>query len=997
MTLWYFLRSAVAAIVMLVILLASPAVAQPLSFGWMPASRVNNPEVDLHQLRRPALSLTGFDNTHTGYIASHGLGLKQVLEKRYNEADPLIVPVFDRLISLSHSEQGNPLMYENIVDRRNQLDVNTAILQGRAFEALATFVLASNGIDVTELGLKAHHEAMTRLKAALVAPPGRILIAGPVVDDYVKYSRSISNVGRALDLYLALENAYLEALYHPGLTSTVDPRLLLSLPERMRVFQEYGTVLLTIDHILGLRAMDLYASEIELPPELKEIALRMLENIPEGQRVIEEVEPGNWAMKQRLAIAYGSLAMQAMPGTPEADWLGTLLAKGIRSADIADPADDDRLKHWNFMTAGGHRFWAEGPYYLDYALEQVLPFWHALRANHMLPAGDPFFSEWFTDPLNWLADIVTPDGRTPPLDDSNKAPFRYQGLMRWQSTYGDVVVGSKYAWIDERLGGPALRGDALLVELAIPRTNSLMEPLSHVGEGQEKIRRHISEQQLVLRSTPPRQETHYLLLNGEHGAAVARGEGHEQPDQLQLLYYAGDTSYLMDSGYDRGETVANSSWNHYYDHNVMTAGDGEGGLAPPVLSVLEVRKASETWFMGEVEALNLTQRGRLSLLTGEQLLNIEPAASDRANRPSGQYSVRDLKLIRKPYQRARYRRNVLFVDGAEPYIIDINSIRQLTPPSDCSSNLFRMQYHVNSSSAVLPANYHPRSDGFMRWHAIGGRSGQYLHAFPMSVEYDLNGSGITHVTIVRDEVMERENTLSHEPWMLGKERLHIDKLVLSDPERCASFWTVATVFQISGAPGIGTPSPLWPGSSTAHQGWIWAVDDGAYDVFVVRSVGAPNGAITVNLKSASAQYPDLVLALPTRLEFGFMRLRLENAQWTIDEDYRLNLEPLLLSNPPRHGKLADPEVAGVFGLSKVYPNPFNPMATFSMTVDEDQVVRIEMFNVLGQRVRFIFEGMLSAGTSHPFTLDSESLPSGSYLIRATGKHRVLQQTVVVMK
>ena len=50
---------------------------------------------------------------------------------------------------------------------------------------------------------------------------------------------------------------------------------------------------------------------------------------------------------------------------------------------------------------------------------------------------DPFRSNWFLNPLRWLADTSTPDGKTMPLDDGNKARMYNTRLLGWDGTYGD--------------------------------------------------------------------------------------------------------------------------------------------------------------------------------------------------------------------------------------------------------------------------------------------------------------------------------------------------------------------------------------------------------------------------------------------------------------------------------------------------------------------------------------------------------------------------------
>lgn len=74
-----------------------------------------------------------------------------------------------------------------------------------------------------------------------------------------------------------------------------------------------------------------------------------------------------------------------------------------------------------------------------------------------------------------------------------------------------------------------------------------------------------------------------------------------------------------------------------------------------------------------------------------------------------------------------------------------------------------------------------------------------------------------------------------------------------------------------------------------------------------------------------------------------------------------------------------------YALSAAYPNPFHGTAAFSLDLAEAQHVTVEVFDVLGRRVARLHDGPLSAGEPHQFTLDGRSLPSGLYVVRATGE------------
>ncbi len=91
------------------------------------------------------------------------------------------------------------------------------------------------------------------------------------------------------------------------------------------------------------------------------------------------------------------------------------------------------------------------------------------------------------------------------------------------------------------------------------------------------------------------------------------------------------------------------------------------------------------------------------------------------------------------------------------------------------------------------------------------------------------------------------------------------------------------------------------------------------------------------------------------------------------------------------------EAPSTLVLSEAYPNPFNPTTLISVSVARTQQVRVEAYNYQGQRVAVLFDGMLEANLEENFRFEAGNLPSGAYLIRATGAHEVVTQSVTLVK
>ncbi|MEE9554387.1 MAG: T9SS type A sorting domain-containing protein [candidate division Zixibacteria bacterium] len=69
-----------------------------------------------------------------------------------------------------------------------------------------------------------------------------------------------------------------------------------------------------------------------------------------------------------------------------------------------------------------------------------------------------------------------------------------------------------------------------------------------------------------------------------------------------------------------------------------------------------------------------------------------------------------------------------------------------------------------------------------------------------------------------------------------------------------------------------------------------------------------------------------------------------------------------------------------FTLLQNYPNPFNPSTTIRYSLPEQSDVRIEIYNIIGQKVATLFDGNKQAGY-HTVTWKADNYPSGVYFAR----------------
>jgi hypothetical protein len=78
-------------------------------------------------------------------------------------------------------------------------------------------------------------------------------------------------------------------------------------------------------------------------------------------------------------------------------------------------------------------------------------------------------------------------------------------------------------------------------------------------------------------------------------------------------------------------------------------------------------------------------------------------------------------------------------------------------------------------------------------------------------------------------------------------------------------------------------------------------------------------------------------------------------------------------------------MAGAYVLSDIFPNPFNPQASFTLAVGSEQHVRVVVYDMLGRQVSLLHDSLLKAHETQRFTFDSGGLPSGTYLLHAEGE------------
>jgi len=90
-----------------------------------------------------------------------------------------------------------------------------------------------------------------------------------------------------------------------------------------------------------------------------------------------------------------------------------------------------------------------------------------------------------------------------------------------------------------------------------------------------------------------------------------------------------------------------------------------------------------------------------------------------------------------------------------------------------------------------------------------------------------------------------------------------------------------------------------------------------------------------------------------------------------------------------------------FSLDQNYPNPFNPTTNISFALPSDSKVSLNIYNIMGQKVKTLVDGITKAGT-HTVTWDGtneqgESVASGIYFYKLSDGDKVITKKMSLLK
>ncbi|MCA9784022.1 MAG: spondin domain-containing protein [Candidatus Delongbacteria bacterium] len=113
-------------------------------------------------------------------------------------------------------------------------------------------------------------------------------------------------------------------------------------------------------------------------------------------------------------------------------------------------------------------------------------------------------------------------------------------------------------------------------------------------------------------------------------------------------------------------------------------------------------------------------------------------------------------------------------------------------------------------------------------------------------------------------------------------------------------------------------------------------------------------------------------------------------------DFTQSAYPLLRIRVARTAVSATEDIPANFSLAPAWPNPFNPSTTLAFSLAETAPVRLAVYNLAGQQVALLQDGLLSGG-EHRVVFDATGLASGMYLASLNSGGQVQTQRLVLIK
>ena len=265
----------------------------------------------------------------------------------------------------------------------------------------------------------------------------------------------------------------------------------------------------------------------------------------------------NWHLRVYGALGLAAWALaehEGYGGSDPEDWAGRAFDVVTRALDFQIEPEDGSF--------------AEGPFYARYAADLYMPYLLTLKEK----TGINLFVDAKLRKMHlWQLNLRLPNGRRPNIEDGHIEDFYGHylaavdpigGVHRWDWENNEKgLYVNKYSEMD---------AIAYFDDRVSARPPDWPPTVFMPAAGDAVFRSDWSEQAT------------YMLMRGEHGRARARGAGHEHPDETSFILYAKGEMLALDAGYINypNHHKVNSGRNH---NLVLINGEG-----PPLFMVGDI-------------------------------------------------------------------------------------------------------------------------------------------------------------------------------------------------------------------------------------------------------------------------------------------------------------------------------------------------------------------------------------------------------------------------
>jgi PKD domain/Thrombospondin type 3 repeat len=333
------------------------------------------------------------------------------------------------------------------------------------------------------------------------------------------------------------------------------------------------------DTLLGA-GYDLGADAEVVVERIASLAAELYENYidPGSASDFAELHQNNHRSKSGAALATAGVVLAEYETDPGSD------PRGLRepAAWIEYGLDQvDLIMRWALVTGDGA--YGEGPFYLRFASQNLIPFlraWDRLVGGRAWRARDVVVPSLWSHPLTalghrWLLDMSLPDGALVHIDDGNPGRSFYFGALDPASPHAAAFA---WRWANapapyETDGNVDLGPDAIVLydDTVVPAPPP-GSPTAFYFEGGNAVFRSGWERDAVMAVVTAEHDTASEFGRDRAGHAVAP-ESHEHAEPGAFILYAFGEELALDPGYIGFLEKADVAKPE--DHNIVLV-DGQG-------------------------------------------------------------------------------------------------------------------------------------------------------------------------------------------------------------------------------------------------------------------------------------------------------------------------------------------------------------------------------------------------------------------------------------